>query len=147
MIYAWLIAIAAFAIIEICTTQLVSIWFAGGALAAFIGCLAGADETIQWTLFIVCSAVLLLATKPLVKKLTENKREKTNVDAQIGKATIVTQKIDNLAETGEVRLGGLVWTARSAFGEIIDENEKVIVVRVEGVKLIVKRCPAPIITA
>ena len=147
MIYAWLIAIAAFALIEICTTQLVSIWFAGGALAAFIGCLAGADETIQWILFIVCSAVLLLATKPLVKKLTENKREKTNVDAQIGKATIVTQKIDNLAETGEVKLGGLVWTARSAFGEIIDENEKVIVVRVEGVKLIVKRCPAPIITA
>lgn len=137
MIYAWLAAILFFTLIEICTTQLVSVWFAGGALAAFVSCLAGADKTIQWVLFAAVSAMLLVLTKPLVKKLTQNKPEKTNIDSQIGKTTVVTKKIDNIAETGEVKLGGLYWSARSSDGTVIEENEKVVVEKIDGVKLIV----------
>lgn len=139
MIYAWLLAIVAFVLIEIFTTQLVSIWFAGGALAAFIGCLAGAGQTVQWILFIAFSVFLLIITKPLVKKLTKNQREKTNIDAQIGKTTVVTQKIDNIAETGEVKLNGLFWAARSADNSVIEKDEQVRVKNVEGVKLIVEK--------
>ena len=139
MIYAWLAAVVAFAVIEALTTQLVSIWFAGGAVAAFIGSVAGAVTLTQWILFIAVSALLLVCTKPLVKKITEREPEKTNVDAQIGKTTVVTDKIDNIAETGEVKLGGVSWAARSSGGEIINSGETVVVEKVEGVKLIVRR--------
>ena len=76
--------------------------------------------------------------KPFVKKITSREPEKTNVDAQIGKTTIVTKKIDNISETGEVKLNGVTWSARSINGDCIDEGSTVIVEKVEGVKLIVK---------
>ena len=137
MVYAWLIAAILFVVIESVTTQLISIWFAAGAVAAFIAALAGGNLTVQWSLFIAFSLVLLIATKPLVKKLTKNSTAKTNVESNIGKITVVTSKIDNIAETGEVKLNGLVWSARSLDGEVIEEGSKVIVKKVEGVKLIV----------
>ncbi len=139
MAYAWLAAIVAFSVIEACTAQLVSIWFAGGALAAFIGCMLGANMSVQWILFTAFSILLLIITKPIVKKLVGNHKEKTNVDAQIGKVTVVTKKIDNIAEQGEVKLNGLFWSARSDDGSIIEENEKVRIKGVEGVKLIVEK--------
>lgn len=139
MVYAWLGAIIAFAVIEALTTQLVSIWFAGGAVAAFIGSICGASILTQWILFIAFSALLLICTKPLVRKLTSKGPEKTNTDAQLGKTTLVTGTIDNIAQTGEVKLSGVSWSARSIDGSIIKAGETVVVERVEGVKLIVKR--------
>ncbi len=138
MVYMWLGAVILFALVEVITTQLVSIWLAGGALAAFCASLAGADVTLQWILFVAVSAILLILTKPLVKKIINREPEKTNIDAQIGKTTIVTQKIDNIKETGEVRLNGISWTARSENGEPIDEGSRVLVEKIDGVKLIVK---------
>lgn len=138
MVYAWLAAIIAFAVIEAMTAQLVSIWFAGGAVAAFIASIAGAGTMTQWILFVAVSALLLIFTKPFVKKITNREPEKTNVDAQIGKTTVVTQKIDNIAETGEVKLNGISWSARSTDGGIIEAGKTVSVEKVEGVKLIVK---------
>ena len=137
-LYAWLIAIILFAIIEIVTVQLVSVWFAGGAVAAFIAALAGADISIQWICFVAVSALLLIFTKPFVKKVTHREPEKTNIDAQIGKTTVVTKRIDNIAETGEVKLNGISWTARSIDNEIIEVGTTVFVEKVDGVKLIVK---------
>lgn len=139
MVYAWLAAIVLFAVIEAATAQLVSIWFAVGAAAAFIGAAAGAEQFAQWILFVVFSALSLVITKPFVKRLTKNAHEKTNIDAQIGKKTTVTKAIDNIAETGEVKLGGISWTARSADGNPIATGDTVTVERVEGVKLIVSR--------
>ena len=138
MIYMWLGAVILFAVVEAMTTQLVSIWLAGGALASFCASLAGANVTLQWILFVAVSALLLILTKPLVKKIVGREPEKTNIDAQIGKTTIVTQKIDNIKETGEVRLNGISWTARSESGETIDEGSRVSVEKIDGVKLIVK---------
>lgn len=139
MVYAWLAAIVLFAVIEAATVQLVSIWLAVGAAAAFIGAVAGAKQFAQWILFVVFSALSLVITKPFVKRLTKNTHEKTNIDAQIGKKTTVTKAIDNIAETGEVKLGGISWTARSADGNPIATGDTVTVERVEGVKLIVSR--------
>lgn len=138
MVYVWLIAIIAFVVIEVLTSALVSVWFAGGAVVAFISALSGANIVTQWILFVLASALLLIFTKPLIKKIMGKNGEKTNIDANLGKITVVTETIDNLAQTGEVNLNGLSWTARSLDGEIIPEGTKVIVKKVEGVKLIVK---------
>ena len=139
MTFAWLAAIVAFALIEAFTAQLVSIWFAGGAVAAFIGTFFGANSLTQWILFIAISTILLILTKPLVKKIVNRPPEKTNMDANIGKITIVTKMINNIAEMGEVKLNGIPWSARSADNEPINAGETVVVEKVEGVKLIVRR--------
>lgn len=139
MVYFWLGAAVVFALIEAFTVQLVSIWFAGGALAAFAGCAANAPEPWQWVIFAGVSLLLLSVTKPAVKRLTKNQTEKTNIDAQIGKITVVTETIDNISEKGAVKLGGLYWTARSGDGSVIEKEEKVRIKAVEGVKLIVEK--------
>lgn len=138
MTYAWLIAAIAFALIEMFTAQLVSVWFIAGALASLIASMLGAGTTLQWILFIAVSAVTLIATRPLVKKITSAAPEKTNADANIGKSAIVTDTIDNLAGTGSVKLGGISWTARSINDSVIPEGSTVTVENIEGVKLMVK---------
>lgn len=139
MMFAWLGAMVAFALIEALTAQLVSIWFAGGAVAAFIAAMLGAQKQTQWIVFIAVSALLLIFTKPIVKKVMNRPPEKTNIDAQLGKTTVVTRTINNISETGEVKLNGVSWVARSVDREPIAEGETVIVEKIEGVKLIVKK--------
>ena len=67
-----------------------------------------------------------------------NKRaEPTNADMVIGKIGVVTEKIDNLASSGLVKVGGNVWTARSVDDSVIEENDRVVIKEISGVKLLV----------
>lgn len=133
----WLVLIIVFAVIEGVTPQLVSIWFAGGALCALIVSLFGVDLWIDIVVFVGVSAVLLVLTRPLVKKRWASKTVRTNADAAIGKEAVVTARIDNTEGSGLVNLSGQIWSARSAGGEPIAEGATVLVERIEGVKLIV----------
>lgn len=136
----WLILFIVLLIIEIITLGLTTIWFAGGALIAFVLALLGVPATIQWAVFCVVSLVLLFATRPwAVRYFNNQKKEKTNVDSLIGKTAVVTTPIRNLEGKGEVFVNGLTWTARSAEDSVvIEENAHVTVKAVEGVKLIVE---------
>lgn len=118
--------------------QLVSVWFAVGALAALIANLGGLNVIGQIVLFLVLSAVCLVATRPLVKKLTAAKIQKTNADRCIGAEAVVTEEINNLESTGQVKVIGNIWTARSTDDTVIEKGTVVIVERMEGVKLIVR---------
>lgn len=140
MVYVWLGILALMVIVEIVTTQLVSIWFAAGALAAFLTALAGVEQIwVQILVFVLVSAVALAATRPLVKKVVNQKAEPTNADMVIGKTGTVTDTIDNLAETGTVKVNGAVWTARTADNSVIEKDEKVEILEIRGVKLLVKK--------
>lgn len=139
MIYAWLGAIIAFSVIEIMTAQLVSIWFAIGSLAAFIGASFGIGTMWQWILFAIFSAIALILTRPFIKKIKGTVPEKTNIDSKIGKTAVVTQKINNIIGTGEVRLDGLYWSARNIDDTEIEKESTVIIEKIDGVKLIVKK--------
>ena len=86
----WLIAIIVLLVIEAVTMGLTTIWFAGGALAAFIACVAGAELWLQVVLFIVISLVLLFFTRPFAKRYINKEPEKTNVEGLIGKEARVT---------------------------------------------------------
>ncbi len=137
----WLIAIIVLLVIEAMTLGLTTIWFAGGALAAFIACVAGAGLELQMILFIAVSLVLLIFTRPLAKKYLDKGREKTNVEGLIGREARVTVRIDNRAGTGEVLLGGQEWSARAQEDrEILEPGQMVLVEQVRGVKLIVRGC-------
>ena len=136
---AWLVAIIAFTILEGLTYQIISIWFAVGAVGALIAVLFHASLPIQLAVFVVISVLCIVFTRPLFKKIIAGRIEKTNVDAIIGKTALVTADIDNIAGKGSVKINGLEWSARTADNSKMSIGEKVIVEKVDGVKLIVKK--------
>lgn len=134
----WAAAILIFGIAEAVTVQLVSIWFLVGAIAALIAALCGASPVIQIIIFIAVSVLALVITRPLVKKYVSPKKENTNADRVIGQIGIVAEDIDNINATGQVKVDGKIWTARSIDNSIIPAGGEVIIDRIDGVKLIVK---------
>ena len=135
----WLIALIVFLVIEAATLGLATIWFAGGALVALIAAMCGVGLGIQVASFLVVSLVLLIFTRPFAVRFLSKDTLKTNVDRVIGMEGVVTEEISNLAGTGKVSLGGNIWTARTENeGGTIPVDAVVAVLRVEGVKLIVK---------
>ena len=134
----WLAAMVVFLMVEASTVTLVSTWFAIGSLAAMLVALTGAGVGFQVTVFVLVSAVCLTALRPLVRKHITPKLTKTNVDAVIGTTGLVTVAIDNVSAQGQVKLGAMYWTARSASGDPIPAGTLVKVARIEGVKAFVE---------
>jgi membrane protein implicated in regulation of membrane protease activity len=135
--WIWLIVAVVFAVVEALTLGITSIWFAAGALAAFGLALIGMSFPIQVASFVIVSVALLVFTRPIASKMLNVGKEKTNVAAIIGKVGIVTKSMDRFS-TGQVKVGGQVWTALGEAGSELQEGDSVEVVGVEGVKLIVK---------
>ena len=134
----WLMAFIILVVMEFLTMGLTTIWFAIGALTAFFASLFGASFWIQIILFLVVSLVVLVVYRPLAVKYVNSRRTKTNVDDLVGKEAKVTEKIDNLNQTGRVVLNGMDWSARTTIGGTIDVDTIVKVIEVKGVKLIVE---------
>ena len=141
MIYVWIAVFAVSVIVEIATVQLVSVWFAVGALASFIAALCGAQQPwVQVMIFVIVSFISLAATRPIVARLTKRtKHQPTNADMYIGLEGIVTQDIDNIASTGLVSVRSNVWSAKSATDVVIEKGSRVKVLSIEGVKLCVEK--------
>ena len=133
----WLILMVIFLLAEAATVSLVSLWFAAGALAAMLLSLLHGGLGLQIAGFVMVSGVLLALLRPLVRRFVTPKLTSTNVDAVIGSTGIVTAAIDNVSASGQVKLGAMVWTARSTSGEPIPQGTRVRVDRVEGVKAFV----------
>ncbi len=139
MVWVWLGLMAFFVILEACTVQLLTIWFAIGSFAAFVSTFITDSISIQIVVFVIVSALVLLFLRPVAKKYTQAKKQPTNADMYINSEGIVTETISNINATGQVKVKGSVWTARSFSDEVdIPENAKITVERIEGVKLIVK---------
>ena len=136
----WLVLLIVLLLIEIITVGLTTIWFAGGALAAVLVCVAGGSEIIQFIVFLVVSLLLLFFTRPVAVKYINSNREKTNYQGIIGKEVRITQRVDNLAGTGKAMLGGQEWTVRTETdGVILEPGSIAKVICIKGVKLIVKQ--------
>ena len=134
----WMVLMVVFLIAEAaCPFHLVSIWFAIGSLVAGIVALLHGGIGLQIALFLVVSCGLLISMLPLVKKFIKPNIVKTNVEGVIGTEGYVTEAIDNIAATGQVKLGGMYWTARSENGKNIEAGKLVKVDRIEGVKVFV----------
>ncbi len=134
----WLVAVFVFLVLELISMGLTTIWFAGGAVVAFVASLFNAPIPVQILLFIVTSVVMLIFTRPVVEKKLNNSRTKTNVEEIIGKEGKVTETIDNFNQKGVVVINGLEWSARNGeTDDIIPVGAKVIVKEVQGVKVMV----------
>ena len=134
----WLIVLAVLLVIEAITVGLTTIWFAGGALIAAV--LSWMGIAVQWGAFLLISLVLLIFTRPLAVRYMNRGMTKTNVDSLIGEKAVVIQEINNLAQTGQVRINDIEWMARTVSDEeLIPAHTIVEIEAVRGVKLIVKK--------
>lgn len=138
--FIWLAVIIFSVIIEASTFTLVSIWFIPAALISMILAFCSVDLWIQLVVFAAVSILLIIFMKPIFKNLFGVKPIATNADAVIGERAIVTEPIDNLAGSGQVKVKGQVWTARAQDKDAKYEKDEVLsVVAIEGVKLICKK--------
>lgn len=139
-VYFWLAVLIVCLIAEAVTTQLVTIWFAAGSIGALFAANAGWSGAAQLAVFLILSFALLLPLRPFVKNILRPKQDKTNADRILGQTAVVTQRIDNQNGTGQVRLMGQTWTARSIQeNEVIEAGETVVVRAISGVKAMVER--------
>ena len=137
----WLLVFLVALIIEIATVSLFGIWFAAGALAAFVVSLFTDIWWVQILVFLLVSLVLVIFTRPVAERYLNKDRTKTNVDANIGRQGVVIETIDNLKPSGEVNLAGQMWMARSKNDKKkIPAGARVVVREIQGVKLIVDEC-------
>ena len=109
----WLIAFVVLLGIEALTMALTTVWFAGGALVAFLLALLGANVQVQLAAFVIVSFVLLFFTRPFALRFVNKNTVKTNLDSLIGRHGKVTAEINNMEAKGAVVLNGQEWTARA----------------------------------
>ena len=134
----WLIVAGLFFVGEIFTLGFLIFWFGIGALFAMIVSFFTTNIIIQTTVFLITSTIFILATKPSVKKFVDVKKTNTNVFSIIGKKALVIKDIDPIHSSGQIKLNGEVWSAETENDEIIKEGSEVEVLKINGVKAIVK---------
>lgn len=125
-------------IIEIFTAGFLIFWLGIGALIAMIVSFITNDLIVQTTIFIIFSTILIFDTRPFVNKFANNKTIPTNVSSLIGQTGIVTVDIDNVNSKGLVKVKGETWSANSFNNLVIPKNTQVEILKIDGVKLIVK---------
>lgn len=136
----WLILFVVLLVIEILTMGLTTVWFAGGALVAFILAFVGFGLPVQIIVFLLVSIGLLILTRPIAMKFFNQERQKTNAESLIGQKAIVLERIDTLYGTGRAEVNGMEWSAKTDDSEdTIEAGEVVVIEGIQGVKLIVKK--------
>lgn len=136
----WLVAFGVLLLIEILTLGLTTIWFAAGALAAFLMAVINLPLPVQIVVFIVVSVLMLVFTRPMMTKYLNAKTTKTNAESLVGGKARVSIPVNNLKSEGQVIVNGMEWTARSTKDEVtFQKDEMVKIVGISGVKLIIER--------
>ena len=138
-LYIWLAVIVLCVVIEALTLDLCAIWFAVGGVAALVAASPSLEVVTQLIIFVLFSAVLLVLMRPFCRRFLKTKKEPTNADRIIGETAYVTEQIDNIRETGAVKVLGAEWSARSRDDSIIPSGAKVKVVEIRGVKAVVEK--------
>ena len=139
MIWVWLAVFVIAVVVEAVTEELVSIWFAAGAIIT-IPISYAAPFWVEIVVFAVISVVALIFTRPIIKKMMDRTIRKTNSDDFIGKRVKVIKAIDKF-DGGEIKLNGIVYTAilREEDEDKIENDSIVEVVALKGNRVVVKK--------
>jgi len=135
----WMILGVALLVVEIITPIFFFLWFAIGSFIAGIASFFGLSFSWQLSLFSAVSVVLVILTRPIAKKLTGESPRKIYIDEIKGSIGNVVEEINNKKRTGVVRAAGENWKAVSIDDDIIGVGEKVIVERLEGTIVYVRK--------
>jgi len=136
--WIWVALVIVFALIEVFTLGLTTVWFAIAALIMVFLSFINIPLTVQILIFLAIATMLLIFTRPIAIKKFKIGQEKTNVDSLIGKHALVVKTIGEF-ERGEAKINGQIWSARSDDNTEITEGKKCEILRIEGVQLIVRQ--------
>lgn len=136
--WIWMIVAAIFVVGEIFTAGFFLLWFGIGAAVAGILSLIGLGMIMQLTVFIVLSVILFAVSRQFADRVSNEQPPGIGANRFIGMEGIVLQRIDNLGNTGRVRMAREEWRAESEGKEPIEEGQRVVVCRVNGTHLVVK---------
>jgi len=134
----WFILAALFIVGEIFTAGFFILWFGVGAAAAGLCALLGLSPVWQWLSFVVISGVLVAISRKFANRITKEQPPGIGADRFIGMVGIVLEDIDNIKNTGRVRMNREEWRAESANENIIPKNKRVKVIKIDGTHLIVE---------
>ena len=135
----WIIIVVGMLILEASTTNLISIWFAAGALGAIVAKMCGGGAIWQFGVFAVVSALSLAIAWPFIKKHRNRPKTRTNADMIIGERGIVTDEITSDKFAGKVNVGGKEWSAVTEDRTPVAAGTAVKVKSISGVKLVVEK--------
>ncbi|MBR5870707.1 MAG: NfeD family protein [Clostridia bacterium] len=144
MLYIWIGFFILSVIVEVSTMNLIAIWFMPGTLLAIVLSLLAVPVWMQAAVWFVVTVMVFAATFRLSARLRRPRVQPTNADRVIGQTGVVTVAISDREQSGQVRVMGQIWSARTDGAERTDETADTIpvdtevrVLRIEGVKLIV----------
>lgn len=138
MWHYWLLAAGIFFVAEIFTAGFLVFWLGIAALITMVVSFFVSNLMIQTIVFIIASVILILATKPFVKKFMDVKPTKTNAFSIIGKKAIVIKGIDSINNGGQIKVDGQTWSAVGTNDIDIKEGTEVEILCIDGVKAVVK---------
>ena len=133
----WVILAAALAIGEVLTLGFLLGLIALAAVLAGIVAALGAGVVVQLVVFIAASLASIALIRPIAQRhLRTPARLRTGTAALVGAKGVVTERVDDL--TGQVKIGGEVWTARAFLdGQVIEPGTRVEVGKIEGATALV----------
>ena len=134
---ALVLCIAVFLLVENATVVWFSIWLAAASLAALIFSVLPVPFVLQFVVFLLVLGIFLFLLKPSIRRRFPSKIHATNADRILGKYAPVTIAIDNVAGTGQIKVDGMEWTARSTDGQPIEEGAVVCLHHIDGVTVYV----------
>lgn len=136
----WLIFSGICFLAEIATEGFLVCWLGVGGLCAMgLSFLLPTNFWAQIAVMVMVSIILILSTKKITNKITKKDDVPTNVYSILGKKAIVSQTIDNAKGQGQIKIDGDIWSAKNEDNEIISEGDTVEIIRIDGVKAIVKK--------
>ena len=133
----WAVIAAVLAGGEILTVGFFLGLIAVGAAVAAVAAAAGVSVEIQVALFAVTSVASLALVRPIaVRHLKTPARLKSGTAALVGRRAVVLERVDS--QTGQVKIGGEVWTAR-AYDEddVFEPGARVDVMKIDGATALV----------
>lgn len=136
--WIWMAIAALFIVGEIFTQGFFLFWFGIGAAVAGVLAILGLGVGWQLGAFVVVSGVLFAVSRRFAEKFSKKQPPGIGADRFIGLDGVVLEEIDNVKNTGRVRVQKDEWRADSETGDIIPEGERIIVTRLDGTHLVVK---------
>lgn len=136
--WVWMALAALFIVGEIFTQGFFLFWFGVGAAVAGVLAILGLGFGWQLGAFVVVSGVLFAVSRRFAEKISKKQPPGIGADRFIGQEGIVLEEIDNVKNTGQVRVKKDAWRADSETGEIIPEGAQIIVTRLDGTHMVVK---------
>jgi membrane protein implicated in regulation of membrane protease activity len=136
--WAWMILAALFVIGEIFTAGFFLLPIGIGAAIAGLVALLGGNTIWQLAVFVVASFVLFLASRRFAQRVTKEQPPGIGADRFVGVECVVLEEINNLDNSGRVRMSKEEWRASSDSGSTIPVGTRVVVINVSGTQLVVK---------